>query len=259
MGKHSAAMNMAIDEALLRQSPQPVLRVYDWRQPTFSFGYFQQVADEVDVAACASQGIALVRRMTGGGTVVHGWDVTYTVIAPHDTSAMPKQIGEAYRVISDCLVCGLRSIGIDAQQQADKRVETDLPNVCLSKPARYDIMVDGKKVAGVSQRRNRVGVMYQGYIALDMPPKSVLALASCRMDFDRFLLSHSTAINADRDMLIARKALEIAIADGFKHTLGLVWQEETVSPHEAEDARELATTKYGSDAWNFRRSLQKST
>ena len=44
MRKNCAAMNMAIDEAILlaqKAQPQPTLRFYDWTQPAFSFGYFR--------------------------------------------------------------------------------------------------------------------------------------------------------------------------------------------------------------------------
>ena len=36
----SAAMNMAIDEALLEHCTCPALRFYGWRGPSLSFGYF---------------------------------------------------------------------------------------------------------------------------------------------------------------------------------------------------------------------------
>jgi len=37
---HSAAMNMAIDEALLEAAVVPTIRFYRWRSPALSFGYF---------------------------------------------------------------------------------------------------------------------------------------------------------------------------------------------------------------------------
>ena len=85
MGKNSAAMNMAIDEAILvaqKEAANPTLRFYGWTHPALSFGYFQNIASEVDVEACRADGIELVKRMTGGGTVVHGWELTYTLILP---------------------------------------------------------------------------------------------------------------------------------------------------------------------------------
>src|SRR5712691_1045552 len=74
----SAAMNMAIDEALLEQSTRPVLRFYGWRGPSLSFGYFGKFAD----VAAEAETRELVRRWTGGGSVEHGEDLTYSLVTP---------------------------------------------------------------------------------------------------------------------------------------------------------------------------------
>jgi len=81
---NSAAMNMAIDEALMSSQngdALPALRFYGWTHPSFSFGYFQNIPEEVDMQKCNERGIDMVRRPTGGGTVIHSWDQTYSVIA----------------------------------------------------------------------------------------------------------------------------------------------------------------------------------
>ena len=147
---------MAIDETMLltqKVSVQPTLRFYNWLQPAFSFGYFQRISEEVDVAACDAHGIELVRRITGGGTVIHGWDVTYSIIVPHSSGVLPKDISEAYSTISDCLINGLQRLDIDVAHQNEKPTTGDAPNICLTNPAQYDTLLDGKKIAGVSQRR----------------------------------------------------------------------------------------------------------
>ena len=105
MAANPAAMNMAVDEAMLlsqKEQPNPTLRFYTWSSPAFSFGYFQDIASEVDVEMCRADGIELVKRMTGGGTVVHGWDLTYTLIL-HATPvkrAFPKRIDASDRASS---------------------------------------------------------------------------------------------------------------------------------------------------------------
>ena len=72
-GLGSAAGNMALDEALLllheAHTAPPTLRVYGWYQPTLSLGYAQNARQEVDLAACQAQGVAVVRRPTGGRAV----------------------------------------------------------------------------------------------------------------------------------------------------------------------------------------------
>ena len=249
-------MNMAIDEAMLltqKASSQPTLRFYDWQHPAFSFGYFQRISEEVDVSACDAHGIELVRRMTGGGTVIHGWDVTYTIIVSHGSGMFPKDISAAYCAISDCLINGLQRLGIDVAHQIEKPIAGDVPNICLTNPAQYDTLLNGKKIAGVSQRRNQAGVMYQGYIALDLPTSDVLVLASRQVSFDRVAAGKSTAINQYRSTPIYRKQLEDAVAVGFRETFGVEFIRTEPSPEEIETAESLAQTKYGSAEWNFRR------
>src|SRR5271155_3321183 len=73
-GPASPARNMAIDEALLREVREPVLRIYEWSVPAVSLGYFQP-------AALAGER-PFVRRYTGGGLVDHAHDVTYTIVLP---------------------------------------------------------------------------------------------------------------------------------------------------------------------------------
>ena len=254
--QNNAAMNMAIDEAMLltqKASFQPTLRIYDWLHTAFSFGYFQQIAQEVDVEACAAHGIELVRRMTGGGTVIHGWDVTYTIIVPHGSGLFPKDISAAYCAISDCLINGLQRVGIDVAHQTEKPIASDAPNVCLTNPAQYDTLLSGKKIAGVSQRRNQAGVMYQGYIALDLPTSDVLGLASRQVSFDQVAAGKSTAINQCQSAPIHRQQLEDAVAVGFQETLGVQFIKAEPFPAEIETAASLAQTKYGTAEWTFRR------
>src|SRR5436189_4258680 len=71
---HSAAMNMAIDEALLEHAKIPLIRFYRWYSPALSFGYFGRFSDVAEHADVRD----LVRRWTGGGIVFHGDDLTYS-------------------------------------------------------------------------------------------------------------------------------------------------------------------------------------
>ena len=73
-GAGSPACNMAVDEALLRNVREPVLRIYEWSVPAVSLGYFQP-------SALAGER-PFVRRYTGGGLVDHAHDVTYTIVLP---------------------------------------------------------------------------------------------------------------------------------------------------------------------------------
>ena len=250
MGANPAAMNMAVDEAMLlsqKEQPNPTLRFYTWSSPAFSFGYFQDIASEVNVEACRSDGIDLVKRMTGGGTVVHGWDLTYTLILPRH--AGEKSISEAYRSIGQSLVKAFEKLGIPAECHA---VGTDTSqtaqNICLTNPADYDVMCDGKKLAGVSVRRNRNGMLFQGYISLDMPPASILARVSRDPEIQQMLTEKSIAINTE-GRFITKSTLIKAISETFN--IGIAFYSGKLSSVERAQAETLADTKYATAKWNF--------
>ena len=250
MAANPAAMNMAVDEAMLlsqKKQPNPTLRFYTWSSPAFSFSYFQDIASEVDVEMCRADGIELVKRMTGGGTVVHGWDLTYTLILPRH--AGEKSISEAYQCIGQSLVTAFKKLGIPAEcHAASINTSQTTQNICLTNPADYDVMYEEKKLAGVSVRRNRNGMMFQGYISLDMPPASILARVSRDPEVQQILIEKSTAINTE-GRSISKDALIEAISETFN--IGITFQSGKLSSAERVQAEILAETKYTTATWNF--------
>src|SRR6266576_7340028 len=81
---HNAPMNMAIDESILthhlKGEAPPTLRVFRWSQPSISLGRFQSVEREILIDICEQQGIAVVRRPTGGRAVYHRDEFTYSIV-----------------------------------------------------------------------------------------------------------------------------------------------------------------------------------
>src|SRR5512143_3038322 len=81
----SGAENMALDEALLERAAATggaVFRVYSWAEPTLSFGRNQSVRGTYDASRARERGVAVVRRPTGGRSLLHHREVTYSVTAP---------------------------------------------------------------------------------------------------------------------------------------------------------------------------------
>ena len=75
----NGAWNMAVDEAVLQAVNEGVspetLRFYRWAEPTISLGYFQSFA-ELDEQAQPVRNLAVVRRQTGGGAILHDDEIT---------------------------------------------------------------------------------------------------------------------------------------------------------------------------------------
>jgi lipoate-protein ligase A len=157
----SAAMNMAIDEALLEFVNKPSLRFYRWDHPALSLGYFGRLAD------VENEPRDLVRRWTGGGIVLHGEDLTYALIIPRSDRAFGESAIAIYETVHSALSDVLISTGqlVELAPVATRNAQHSMFNArCFANPVRADVMSKGRKVAGAAQRRTRRGLLQQGSI-----------------------------------------------------------------------------------------------
>ena len=171
----SAAMNMAIDEALLEIAAVPSIRFYQWNHPALSFGYFGKFED------VANHHRDIVRRWTGGGIVFHGSDLTYSIVIPASDAAFSESSMSIYekvhRSICRALIAkGERAVLCGSHAPVARRTP-DWPakdngphgpghnkDACFANPVRADVLLNGRKVAGAAQRRTRRGLLQQGSI-----------------------------------------------------------------------------------------------
>jgi lipoate-protein ligase A len=153
---------MAVDEALLREVREPVLRIYEWSVPAVSLGYFQP-------AALAGER-PFVRRYTGGGLVDHAHDVTYTIVLPRAHPWMELSMPESYCLVHQGVQAALAACGIESElTPASIGIESE---ACFQKPVRFDIVSGVQKLSGAAQRRTREGLLHQGSILLPDPARN---------------------------------------------------------------------------------------
>ncbi len=170
---HSAALNMAIDEALLRAAEKPLLRCYRWERAATSFGYFGKHAD----VARQSSTCDLVRRWTGGGVVPHGEDFTYSLIIPRGHQVHSLRTAESYRAVHAIIadVLGAVGRGVSLADSASPAASA----ACFESPVQHDLLIGAIKVAGAAQRRTQYGLLHQGSIQMgSLPGEFGRALAS---------------------------------------------------------------------------------
>jgi lipoyl(octanoyl) transferase len=159
------ALNMAIDEAVLELAEEPWLRVYHWHEPTISIGYSQPLS----LIPESRRGWPVVRRWTGGGVVEHNGDWTYTLAVPSRFALSDQRAVETYRWIHEAMIAALSESGISGCSLQPESA-SDGMGVCFDEPARFDVVHDGRKVAGAAQRRSRAGLLHQGTIQPLKPP-----------------------------------------------------------------------------------------
>jgi lipoyl(octanoyl) transferase len=193
-----AAWNMAADEALLGQERGAVLRVYRWRSPALSFGYFLPW----ESACVVSGGRELVRRWTGGGMVAHGEDFTWSLILPSAEPLGRQRPVESYTTIHGALAEAMRGAGIKVEQ-AGATAAPPPGGFCFTAPAPGDLLQSGRKIAGAGQRRCRQGLLHQGSVSgVDLPENFPERLAEA-------LASTVERFPADRMPVEAAERLEI--------------------------------------------------
>ncbi len=151
---------MAVDEWLLEIATLPVLRVYRWHGDWASVGYFGKIAS----ARASIDGVRWVRRWTGGGTVDHRVDWTYSVVVPQGEPLASLRGSESYRAIHAALADTLTAEGIGAHMS--RGAEETGAALCFENPVSHDLIGgDGRKLAGAGQRRSRLGLLHQGSVA----------------------------------------------------------------------------------------------
>jgi len=152
---HPAALNMAIDEVLLRHARTPLIRIYHWERPALSFGYFGIAAEIVP----ASESRDAVRRWTGGGVVAHGDDVTYSLIVPRASAFFRTPPLDSYAAIHQRIAALLPGAVVTG-----KPPPADKSAFCFIAPSPNDVMRGNVKIAGAAQRRTRNGLLHQGSV-----------------------------------------------------------------------------------------------
>ncbi|MDQ3848742.1 MAG: lipoate--protein ligase family protein [Thermoproteota archaeon] len=232
-GYNDAALNMAIDEVLIENGEEtPVLRIYGWRPAAVSIGYFQSMKEEVDLDKCNQMGVDVVRRLTGGGAVLHEFELTYSFV----TKEYPRNILESYAWVCEAVVMSLQRMGFDARF------------VALN-----DIVIAGKKVSGNAQTRRNEMLLQHGTLLLGVDVDkmfSVLKVPSEKTR-DKIIKDAKERVTSLTGITFDDLTLSLKTSFAIKFDANLI--ADKMSTEEINRARRLAEQKYRSKEWNFRR------
>jgi lipoate-protein ligase A len=218
-GAGNAALNMALDAALLEAAPspgKPVLRFYSWTEGAASFGYFQKYAEVRQMTRLEP----LVRRPTGGGLVPHDADWTYSVTIPTGHAWYALSAVDSYRRVHEWVGAAFFKQGVTTELASDCRKA--LPGQCFVGHEKFDVLWHGQKIAGAAQRRTRTGLLIQGSV---QPPP----------------------------VKIERADWENAMCDVAVANYGITWKEFAANAALNRRAVELAEMIYAQAAHNERR------
>jgi len=248
------AWNMALDEALLTaslESQQPTLRFYQWSRPTLSLGYFQRYQDRAEHTA--SRDAHVVRRLSGGGAILHDREVTYSVLLPA-SHPLARDTQALYDALHAALIESLQ--GVIARENPTWQAVPCLssssisagqePFLCFERRFLGDILLRGDatscpanehKVVGSAQRRRRGVVLQHGSILLGRSPLAP-ELSGIR---------EISGIELQVEHMLA--TLPAAIAEALRLDL----YPEVLPTQFLGVAKQIMHDKYLSDSWTKRR------
>ncbi|OHQ02404.1 octanoyltransferase [Staphylococcus sp. HMSC064A01] len=266
-GSHDPFYNMAMDEALLNFVASgdigPVIRFYTWNPATLSVGYFQRLTKEIDIDKVKEKGFGLVRRQTGGRGVLHDKELTYSVIVPESHPNMPSTVTEAYRVISQGLFEGYKELGLDAYfaipKSKEEREKLKQPRsaVCFDAPSWYELVVEGRKIAGSAQTRQKGVILQHGSLLQDVDVDELFDMfifknERLKSKMKAAFVDKAVALNDIADHYISITDMEQAFEKGFKQGLGIELKPLTLTDEQLQEVKKLED-KYRSDEWNYRK------
>lgn len=222
----SPAENLACDEALLEElesgAAEPTLRFWESPAHFVVLGYSNSVATEVNRAECERRGIPILRRSSGGGTVLQGPGcLNYNLTLPinEETASITE---------TNCFV--MRRNRDAMRKLLGREVEIK---------GHTDLAIGDVKFSGNAQRRKSRALVFHGCFLLnfDLPLiDAVLTHPSKEPDY-RGGRGH------------AQFVMNLGVpADGVKAALGEAWNAK--EKRAAPNIETLVTDRYSSRDWN---------
>src|SRR4051812_9848251 len=136
----TAVENLALDEALLLEAEAErggeILRLWEWPHPAVVLGSGCVLHDDVDEEACVADGVPILRRSSGGGTVLLGSGcLLYSLVLCFESDPAYRDINASYRSILGRMARALAPVA---------------PMVLTGTS---DLAVESRKVSGNAQQR----------------------------------------------------------------------------------------------------------
>jgi lipoate---protein ligase len=245
---NNAAMNMAIDEAILQarvaDKVPNTLRLYRWQPSAVTVGRNQSPEEQVYLDAAQKLGGDVVRRQSGGEPAYHDYEgeVTYAV-TPKTADLGNADVTTVYNKIYSCVKDALRILGTGSDFSAGDA--KNCPN----------LTINGKKISGSSQTITRGVVLQHGTLLRRVDYERMFQLlqlkgATCSQAAD-IAKSKITSLEAELGHRISPDTIASALQQGFRIMLKAQMEESELTPEEKQVAEKLYKEKYSTKEWNL--------
>jgi len=250
-GKHDGYYNMAVDEAILLSyhlKKIPTLRIYGWDKPFISLGYNQQT----EKVLTATANIPFVRRITGGASILHDKEITYSITCCINDLNLTSKVKESYEKICSFLKEFYKRLGLTAVFAKDiynDRISRH-ENFCFSSYEPFDLIVDGKKIGGNAQRRKHKTIFQHGSI----PQEIDFVMAHNMIK----TLNGAESKAASLNNLIKQKTdfyqLGLLLKLSFQSVFGIDFSHDSLFEDERVLCSSLLESKYSQKNWNINKN-----
>jgi len=243
----NSAVNMAKDHAILHglsmPGSLPTLRFFRWERPSVTLGYFQKVNECVNTGYCRKNGIPVTRRETGGGTILHHMELTYSFTLPVNSGIVPESVEGSFNAIISPIINSLRSLPVNA----------------VYRPVN-DIVINNKKISGSAQARKKGILQQHGTLIMDMDNEiieSALVHDKQKLEARGFATADEavTSVKSETGCEINEKFFDDFVAgliSEFSKTFRIDFSIGNLT--EAESVIMAAySKKFSSDEWNFKK------
>jgi lipoate-protein ligase A len=240
------AWNMALDEALLEDAANrgaATLRFYQWREPTLSLGYFQSYRERFTHAA--SRDISVVRRLSGGGALLHDRELTYSLCLPA-THPLARQSEVLYQAVHQAAIRVAAQWNLQASLVGKRATAEsgDEPFLCFARRTAADVVLTSAgsgltdaKIIGSAQRRRRGAVLQHGALLLGTSHAAPELVGM--NDLSGRSLTAADVVTPWQEAIAADLKLEL--------------KPVTLSSNLRETAQQFQTDKYSARSWTERR------
>lgn len=178
-GLGSAETNMRLDAEMLETVEQPTLHFYEWERPSITYGHFIEPSKFLRLPSLEKRGIDYARRPTGGGIVFHLWDLAFSVLIPASSNLFSLNTLDNYAFVNQAVLRAVQNFlgekkNLVLTPTDQEAMVEDCRRFCMAQPTKYDVVLQGRKIAGAAQRKTKQGFLHQGTIALMMPEEEIL-------------------------------------------------------------------------------------
>ncbi|MDR3624398.1 MAG: lipoate--protein ligase family protein [Chlamydiales bacterium] len=180
-GENPATLIMQKDQELLdalTPTSHPILHLYKWKGDCATYGCFTKPEDFLNMENVKALHLSLAKRPTGGGIVFHICDFAFSVVIPANHPKFSINTLDNYALINNAVIHTIQKIKNDTTPillpQESPPLDSYCQKFCMAKPTKYDVILQGKKIGGASQRRTKHGFLHQGTIAVALLPKEYL-------------------------------------------------------------------------------------